>query len=181
MDRVAVSVPHGATWGLAAVFPCAQPAGDRDCPSKMYCGVGMYCPGYPHRKQRRPAATAIATKGHGPGRVNARGWAARQQVACRDPGAVRTARCPPGDRSTPHGPRVRTFTCHSRVRGRARATPAARTQDTAGTVPRAGWVHRTCTKPSPGNDRNGSIGAAVSCHVVLARSALCAYAAAFPC
>lgn len=30
-----------------------------------------------------------ATKGYGPGRVNTRAWAALQQVACRDPGAVR--------------------------------------------------------------------------------------------
>jgi hypothetical protein len=57
MDRVAVSVPLGATWGeWPRFFHAHSRAGDRDCPSKMYCGVGMYCPGYPHRKQRRPAA-----------------------------------------------------------------------------------------------------------------------------
>jgi len=170
MDRVAVSVPHGATWGTGRGFSM-RTAGRRPGLSiqNVLWGWNVLSRLSPS-KAEATCCNCNATKGHGPGRVNARAWAARQQVACRDPGAVRTARCPPGDRSTPHGPRVRTFTCHSRVRGRARATPAARTQDTAGTVPRAGWVHRTCTKPSPGNDRNGSIGAAVSCHVVLAHS-----------
>jgi hypothetical protein len=112
-----------------------------------------------------------ATKGYGPGRVNTRAWAALQQVACRDPGAVRR----------PH----RTTVAGRRSVDAARATGAhiQLSEPCARATPRGLRTRpgRTRTKPSPGNDRNGSIGAAVSCHVALARCALCAYAAAFPC
>jgi hypothetical protein len=133
--------PHG---GLAPVFPCAQPAGDRDCPSK--CTV----PAIPIESrddllqlQCNKRLRARPGKHTGLGSAAASGLprpGSRPASAPHDGG-----RPVIGRRRTGHG------CAHSAVRAVC-AGHAARTQDTAGT-----YAHQTITrKRSQRIDRSSS-------------------------
>lgn len=111
MDRVAVSVPHGATWhgGLAGRGFSMRTAGRRPGLSiLMYCGVGMYCP------SRLSPSKAETTCRNGTKRLrarpgNGRAGARRLRIHLSEPCAVwagvRRARATPAGR--PRGLRTR--------------------------------------------------------------------------
>lgn len=76
---------------------------------KMYCGVGMYCPGYPPSKAETTCCSCNAAKKkkvfYGPGQV------AGDRSTARDD-EVTARRMRMGPRSTDHGC---AFTCQSRA------------------------------------------------------------------
>jgi hypothetical protein len=72
------------------------PCGDRDCPSRMYCGVGMCCPGYPSPSKAQATCWLLQHERIG---------AALQQVARRDSGSRTSMPRPAGGRSV-HVPRA---------------------------------------------------------------------------
>jgi hypothetical protein len=101
VDRVAVSVPHGATWGWARrgtefFFPhAATGTVHPECTAELECAVPAI---HPHRKHRRPAG-CCSTNGS---EQRCSKWHAETR------GAVPPCRArPAADRSTSQGPRPR--------------------------------------------------------------------------